>query len=123
MVPVPIHTVEYPFVPRRYHTVNSFVKSFSGDEGCYEFKIHKFNTRIHFHLSSSHSLVKVQVHQYYSSNKSPFAISPTMSSDKEIEQKIGLSRKDHENRNQLNEHPNELPNGKLKSSAEDFTIW
>jgi hypothetical protein len=63
--------------------------------------------------------VKVQVHQYYSSNKSPFAISPTMSSDKEIEQKIGLSRKDNENRNQLNE----LPNGKLKPSAEDSTIW
>jgi hypothetical protein len=46
-----------------------------------------------------------------------------MSSDKEIEQKIGLSRKDHENRNQLNELPNELPNGKLKPSAEDSTIW
>jgi hypothetical protein len=42
-----------------------------------------------------------------------------MSSDKEIEQKIGLSRKDHENRNQLNE----LPNGKLEPSAEDSTIW
>jgi hypothetical protein len=46
-----------------------------------------------------------------------------MSSDKEIEQKIGLSRKDDENRNQLNELPNEPPNGKLKSSAEDSTIW
>jgi hypothetical protein len=42
-----------------------------------------------------------------------------MSSDEEIEQRIGLSREDHENRNQFNE----LPNGKLKPSEEDDSIW
>jgi hypothetical protein len=41
------------------------------------------------------------------------------STDGEIEQRIGLSREDHENRNQLNE----LPKGKLTPSAEDPTIW
>jgi len=41
------------------------------------------------------------------------------STDKVIESRIKLSRKNHENRNQLNE----LPNGKLKPSLEDKTIW
>lgn len=41
------------------------------------------------------------------------------SADDEIEQRIGLSREDHENRNQLNE----LPKGKISPSAEDPTIW
>jgi len=41
------------------------------------------------------------------------------STDDDIEQIIGLSRKEHENRNQLNE----LPKGKISPSAEDPTIW
>ena len=39
--------------------------------------------------------------------------------DEEVEALIGLSRKDHEYRN----IHNELPNGKLKPSPEDYTIW
>ncbi len=40
-------------------------------------------------------------------------------SDEQIEQETGLSREDHENRNQFNE----LPNGKIKPSSEDKSIW
>lgn len=40
-------------------------------------------------------------------------------SDEEIFELINLSREDHENRNLLNE----LPNGTLKPSEEDYTIW
>lgn len=40
-------------------------------------------------------------------------------SDEEIEKEIGISRADHENRNLLNE----LPNGKIKPSKDDPTIW
>jgi hypothetical protein len=42
-----------------------------------------------------------------------------MSSDKEIEQQIGLSREDHENRNKLNE----LPAGLMNPSPSDPTLW
>ena len=42
-----------------------------------------------------------------------------MASDDEIKEKTGLSREDHENRNEFNE----LPNGKIKPSGEDPTIW
>lgn len=42
-----------------------------------------------------------------------------MSLDEQIEKRIGLSREDHENRNQLNE----LPKGTLTPSQEDCTIW
>mmetsp|Transcript_33322 Transcript_33322/g.56476 ORF Transcript_33322/g.56476 Transcript_33322/m.56476 type:complete len:184 (-) Transcript_33322:134-685(-) len=40
-------------------------------------------------------------------------------SDEQIKQETGLSREDHENRNQFNE----LPKGKIKPSPEDKTIW
>jgi len=40
-------------------------------------------------------------------------------SEEEIEKETGLSREDHENRNQFNE----LPTGLLKPSPEDKTIW
>jgi hypothetical protein len=39
--------------------------------------------------------------------------------DAKIEEMLGVSRADHENRNQFNE----LPNGKLNPSPEDETIW
>ena len=39
--------------------------------------------------------------------------------DASIEERLGVSRADHENRNQFNE----LPNGKLNPSPEDETIW
>lgn len=42
-----------------------------------------------------------------------------MTTDEDIEKKIGLSRADHENRNIYNE----LPNGKIKPSTQDPTIW
>jgi len=40
-------------------------------------------------------------------------------SDEEIEKQIGLSRQNHENRNELNE----LPTGKLRPSPEDKSEW
>ena len=40
-------------------------------------------------------------------------------SDEQMKQETGISREDHENRNQFNE----LPNGKIKPSPEDKTIW
>ena len=40
-------------------------------------------------------------------------------SDQEIQQLTGLSREEHENRNELNE----LPKGLIKPSPEDPTIW
>mmetsp|Transcript_28316 Transcript_28316/g.32554 ORF Transcript_28316/g.32554 Transcript_28316/m.32554 type:complete len:187 (-) Transcript_28316:125-685(-) len=40
-------------------------------------------------------------------------------SDDDIEKRIGLSRKDHENRIMLNE----LPKGKITPSVDDPTIW
>lgn len=42
-----------------------------------------------------------------------------MTTDEDIEKKIGLSRADHKNRNIYNE----LPNGKIKPSTQDPTIW
>jgi hypothetical protein len=42
-----------------------------------------------------------------------------MASDDEIKEKTGLSREEHENRNEFNE----LPNGKIKPTEEDPTIW
>ena len=44
------------------------------------------------------------------------SVGPT---DKEIEEETGLSRAEHENRNEFNE----LPTGKMAPSAEDPTLW
>jgi len=62
--------------------------------------------------------VQVKV-QAFAPQQLPTMHTTKKNNDKDTEARTNLSREDHENRNQFNE----LPNGMLKPSLEDASIW
>ena len=66
------------------------------------------------------SMCQVQVKvQAFAPQQLPTMHTTKKNNDKDTKARTNLSREDHENRNQFNE----LPNGMLKPSLEDASIW